>query len=88
MQKAYMEWNAQLAVDHHGSRRSISSRRFRCRSIQTCPQPQYSKWLDVYGRANAAAFDRNKWDYYVRDVYDAFYPGYWDMYPSLNGASV
>jgi len=40
----------------------------------------------MYGRANAKAFDANKWDYYVRDVYDAFYPGYWDMYPSLNGA--
>ena len=40
----------------------------------------------MYGRANAKAFDANRWDYYVRDVYDAFYPGYWDMYPSLNGA--
>src|SRR5690606_19578021 len=39
-----------------------------------------------YGRANAAAFDKNLWDYYVRDVFDAFYPGYWDTYPSLNGA--
>src|SRR6476660_4933545 len=40
----------------------------------------------MYGRANAKAFDGNHWDYYVRDVFDAFYPGYWDMYPSLNGA--
>ncbi|HSK30998.1 MAG TPA: hypothetical protein VLA17_13635, partial [Candidatus Limnocylindria bacterium] len=51
------------------------------------PQPQYNKWLDVYGRANAAAFEANRWDYYVRDVFDAFYPGYWDMYPSLMGAT-
>ena len=44
------------------------------------------KWNEMYGRANAAAFDANHWDYYVRDIFDAFYPGYWDMYPSLNGA--
>ena len=24
--------------------------------------------------------------YYVRDVFDLFYPGYWDTYPSLHGA--
>ncbi|PYS86783.1 MAG: hypothetical protein DMF62_14605, partial [Acidobacteria bacterium] len=87
MQKAYMEWNPQLAVDHHGQPSQYFFPPVSLPINPNLPQPQYSKWLDVYGRANAAAFDRNKWDYYVRDVYDAFYPGYWDMYPSLNGAS-
>src|SRR6185295_5340951 len=50
------------------------------------PQPAFNKWNEMYGRANAKAFDSNRWDYYVRDIFDAFYPGYWDMYPSLNGA--
>ena len=31
-------------------------------------------------------FDARKWDYYVRDIFDLFYPGYWDTFPSLNGA--
>ncbi|MEQ1604618.1 MAG: M14 family zinc carboxypeptidase [Pyrinomonadaceae bacterium] len=87
MQKAYMEWNPQLAVDHHGQ---PSQYFFPPTSLPTnpnLPQPVSSKWEERYGRANAAAFDANKWDYYVRDVFDAFYPGYWDMYPALNGAT-
>lgn len=87
MQKAYMEWNPQLAVDHHGQ---PSQYFFPPTSLPTnpnLPQPVTSKWEDRYGRANGAAFDANNWDYYIRDVFDAFYPGYWDMYPSLNGAT-
>ncbi len=87
MQKAYMEWNAQVAVDHHGQPEQYFFPPVALPINPNLPQPQYNKWLDVYGRANAAAFDKNKWDYYVRDIFDAFYPGYWDMYPSLNGAS-
>ena len=83
---AYNMWNPQLAVDHHGQ---PSQYFFPPTSLPTnpnLPQPMFSKWENIYGRANAKAFDANKWDYYVRDVFDAFYPGYWDMYPSLNGA--
>ena len=87
MQKAYMEWNPQVAVDHHGQPEQYFFPPVALPINPNLPQPQYNKWLDVYGRANAGAFDRNKWDYYVRDVFDAFYPGYWDMYPSLNGAT-
>lgn len=86
MAKAFWEWNPQLAVDHHGQ---PSQYFFPPTSLPTnpnLPQPMFSKWEAIYGKANAAAFDKNNWDYYVRDVFDAFYPGYWDMYPSLNGA--
>ncbi len=87
MQRAYMEWHPQVAVDHHGQPSQYFFPPVALPINPNLPQPQYNKWLDVYGRANAAAFDANKWDYYVRDVFDAFYPGYWDMYPSLNGAT-
>ncbi len=86
MQKAYMEWHPQLAVDHHGQTSQYFFPPVSLPINPNLPQPMYNRWLDIYGRANAAAFDRNKWDYYVRDVFDAFYVGYWDMYPSLNGA--
>jgi hypothetical protein len=46
-----------------------------------------AKWFDIVGRANAAAFDARGWGYYVRDVFDAYYPGYWDVWPSLTGAT-
>ncbi len=87
MQRAYMDWNPQLAVDHHGQPSQYFFPPVALPINPNLPQPQYNKWLDVYGRANAAAFDKNNWDYYVRDVFDAFYPGYWDMYPSLMGAT-
>ncbi len=44
------------------------------------------KWLERIGRGNAAAFDRFGWSYYVRDVFDLYYAGYWDSWPALNGA--
>ncbi len=87
MQKAFREWNPQLAVDHHGQTPQYFFPPASLPVNPNLPQPVTGKWEDRYGRANAAAFDANKWDYYVRDVFDAFYPGYWDMYPSLNGAT-
>ncbi|MFZ5623382.1 MAG: M14 family zinc carboxypeptidase [Gemmatimonadota bacterium] len=44
------------------------------------------RWLETFGRNNGAAFDAYGWQYYVRDVFDAFYPGYIDGWPSFHGA--
>ncbi len=85
--RAFQEWNPQVAVDHHGQ---VSQFFFPPTALPVnpnLPQPVTSKWETTYGRANARAFDTNRWEYYVRDVFDAFYPGYWDMYPNLNGAT-
>jgi hypothetical protein len=42
--------------------------------------------MDVFGRANAEAFDRRGFAYFNRDVYDLFYPGYVDGWPMGQGA--
>lgn len=42
--------------------------------------------MDVFGQANAAAFDARGFAYFNRDVYDLFYPGYVDMWPMSHGA--
>ncbi len=42
--------------------------------------------MDVFGRANAAAFDTRGFAYFNRSVYDLFYPGYVDMWPMNHGA--
>ena len=42
--------------------------------------------LDLLGRANAAAFDAHGYRYWTREVFDAFYPGYGDSWPTLGGA--
>jgi len=41
--------------------------------------------LEIFGRANARAFDAYGLPYFVRDVYDAFYPGYGASWPSYSG---
>ena len=38
------------------------------------------------GRNMASWFDRFGEPYFTREVFDAFYPGYGDMWPTLNGA--
>ena len=87
MQKAFFEWNPQVVVDHHGQPSQYHFPPAALPINPNLPQPVTNKWLDTFGRANAASFDANKWDYYVRDIFDLFYVGYWDSFPSLNGAT-
>src|SRR5687767_4677073 len=87
MQKAFFEWNPQILVDHHGQPSQYHFPPAALPINPNLPQPVTNKWLDTFGRANAASFDANKWDYYVRDIFDLFYVGYWDSFPSLNGAT-
>ncbi|HSK72747.1 MAG TPA: hypothetical protein VK892_13685, partial [Pyrinomonadaceae bacterium] len=86
MQKAFFEWNPQVVVDHHGQPSQFFFPPVALPINPNLPQPVTNKWMDIFGRANAQAFDRNRWDYYNRDIFDLFYPGYWDSMPSLNGA--
>jgi zinc carboxypeptidase len=44
------------------------------------------KSLELFGRANASEFDKRGFAYFVREVYDAFYPGYGDSWPAFHGA--
>lgn len=41
---------------------------------------------ELFARANAARFDERGWAYFLREVYDALYPGYGDCWTTLNGA--
>ena len=42
--------------------------------------------LALYGQNNARWFDTYGIDYYTREVYDAFFPGYGDTWPMMYGA--
>ena len=86
MVKAFLDWNPQVSVDHHGQPSQFFFPPAALPINPNLPQPATNDWLAEFGRANAAAFDENRWDYYVRDIFDLFYPGYWDSFPSLNGA--
>jgi hypothetical protein len=86
LQRAFFEWNPQVVVDHHGQTSQFFFPPAASPINPNLPQPVTNKWNEIFGRANAQSFDRYAWDYYVRDIFDLFYPGYWDSYPSLNGA--
>ncbi|MFQ5679156.1 MAG: M14 family metallopeptidase [Gemmatimonadota bacterium] len=79
-------WRPQVFVDLHGQ-----TTQFFFPPAAPPVNPVYpahmEKWLEVFGRGNAAAFDAHGWSYYTRDIFDLYYPGYWDTYPALHGAT-
>jgi hypothetical protein len=80
----YVRWRPQVVADLH----STTSQYFFPPVAQAynanLPRRTF-EWFDRFGRANGQAFDRYAWQYYVRDVFDFFYPGYIDMWPSMRG---
>jgi hypothetical protein len=80
-----LKWHPMVAVDLHGQ---VATYFFppAARPVNSNIVGEAGKWLDVFGKANAGAFDRYGWMYYSRDVFDLYYPGYYDTWPSLNGA--
>ncbi len=87
MQRAYLEWNPQVSVDHHGQPAQYFFPPAALPVNPNLPPQQTARWLAEFGRANAAQFDARNWDYYVRDVFDLFGPFFWDSWPALNGAT-
>src|SRR5438046_9798967 len=75
-----------FAVDHQSSTRAFSCPPVPQSMNQNVP-PQATKWFDTFGRGNAAAFDQQGWQYYVRGVFDFFYVGYWDEWATFQGAT-
>ncbi|NIW35216.1 MAG: hypothetical protein GWN32_01125 [Gemmatimonadetes bacterium] len=84
--QAHHEWSPQVFVDHHGQTTQYFMPPPVLPVNPSLPKEWVLRWTDTYGRGNGAAFDEYGWNYYVRDVFDLHYPGYWDSWPALNGA--
>ncbi|MBA3891037.1 MAG: hypothetical protein H0X64_10945 [Gemmatimonadaceae bacterium] len=83
--RAMHRWHPMVAVDQHGQ----TSNYFfppTAAPMNANLGSDFQKWMEIYGRGNAAAFDRHGWMYYTRDQFDAYGPFYWDTWPSLTGA--
>lgn len=85
--KAYLEWFPQVFVDLHemGSNETYY---FAPPAPPLNPEmsaPQI-EWLKKYGQNNAKWFDRMKFDYFTREVFDSFYPGYGEGWPMFHGS--
>lgn len=84
---AVLEWNPVIYVDSHemGGDNSYyfppAARPFN----PNITDGQRGRQVQL-GRNMASWFDRFSEPYFTREVFDAFYPGYGDMWPTLNGA--
>src|SRR5688572_10648476 len=80
-----LRWHPMVAADLHGHTASYFFPPA-ARPINAHIGADASRWMEIIGRGNAQAFDRYGWMYYSRDVFDLYYPGYYDTWPSLTGA--
>ena len=83
----YRKWNPQVFVDFHemGTQQSYFFPPD-AKPINANLPSDVERWLEVFGRANADAFSRKGWPFFVGEVFDLFYPAYGDSWPSLHGA--
>ncbi|MEM9888731.1 MAG: M14 family zinc carboxypeptidase [Bacteroidota bacterium] len=85
--KIYQDWMPQLHTDYHEM--GYNSNYFTMPG--TTPRnkllpDRYEALSDSIGKANIEAFNANKINYYTRESFDFFYPGYGSSYPSVLGA--
>ncbi|MFQ5740858.1 MAG: M14 family zinc carboxypeptidase [Acidobacteriota bacterium] len=83
--RQFHRWHPQVFIDHHGNPPIFYFPPVAKPINENFPASS-RKWEDTFGRAIGAEFDRFGWPYMNREVYDLHYPGYFDSYPSLNGA--
>ena len=85
--RAYLEWFPQVFVDLH-EMGSNSSYYFAPPALPWNPNltKTQTEWLAKFGRNNAKWFDRFRFDYFTREGYDSFYPGYGEGWPMFQGS--
>ena len=85
--KVMLEWFPQVVVDLH-EMGGNSTYYFAPPADPINPQitEAQRRWLTEFGKENAAEFDRRGFGYFVREVYDSFYPGYGESWPIFHGA--
>jgi len=87
--EAYMFWLPQVHVDFHEMYSSSSYFFFPpAKPLNpNFPLKTVEEWNDVFGKANAEAFDKRGWPYFDGEEFDLFYPGYGDSWPTFHGAT-
>ncbi|MEM6337374.1 MAG: hypothetical protein AAF752_12460, partial [Bacteroidota bacterium] len=84
---AYQQWLPQVHVDYH--EQGFNNNYFTHPGVtprNLLLPDEYDYWSDAFGRADAAAFDEHRVNYFTREAFDFFYPGYGSSYPSLMGS--
>lgn len=84
---AYRLWEPHVYVDFHEM--GVEQSYFfppAAEPIHPLLEGNALEWMEIFGRANAEAFDKNGWLFFNHEEFDLFFPGYGDTYPTLRGA--
>jgi len=84
--RAMHHWSPQVFIDFHGNPPVFFFPPVALPVNQNFPETT-ARWEQVMGQAIAAEFGKHGWSFMNREVFDLFYPGYFDSYPTLNGAT-
>jgi len=85
--QAFLQWYPQVFVDLH-EMGSNATYYFPPPAVPYNPEmaAQQIKWLETFGKRTAAYFDKMGFDYFTHEIFDTFYPGYGDGWPTFQGA--
>jgi len=85
--KFYLEWFPQVVADLH-EMGTNNTYYFAPPALPWNPNLTKTQldWLAKFGRNNANWFDRFRFDYFTREGYDSFYPGYGEGWPLFHGS--
>lgn len=82
-----LQWLPQVTVDLH-EMGGESQYYFPPAAAPNTPNTTQAQrdWMVTFGRANAARFDERGFQYFIREIYDSFYPGYGASWPFFIGS--
>jgi hypothetical protein len=85
--KAYREWYPQVFADLH-EMGGNSTYYFAPPADPLNPvlTDNQKSWLNDFGQNNARWFDQMGFDYFTREVFDSFFPGYGESWPMFQGS--
>lgn len=84
--KMFLEWFPQVSVDLHemGSESTFFAANPSPPSNPMLSEGMRTAYVDL-GKAIANQFDMRNIDYFHSEIFDSFYPGYGEIWPSLHG---
>lgn len=83
---AFLQWYPQVFVDQHGQPPTYFFPPNALPSNANVDRERVNRWTDIFGRANARAFDSYGWAYINRETFDFFAPVYLDSFTTLVGS--
>jgi len=84
--RVYQEWMPQVHMDYHEQGFNNNYFTMPGKAPRNLNLPvAYESWADMFGRASGEALARNQVNYFTRESFEFFYPGYGSSYPSMMG---